>query len=106
MPNQVTSKLYSKIAGTGSYLPKKILSNQDLETMVDTTDEWIFTRTGIRERHLAAEGEFTSDLAYEAAKNYKEAADAYNQIITKYPAAMEVNDAKKYQARAQALASN
>lgn len=69
MPNQITNKLYSKIAGTGSYLPKKILSNQDLETMVDTTDEWIFTRTGIRERHLAAEGEFTSDLAYEAAKN-------------------------------------
>jgi 3-oxoacyl-[acyl-carrier-protein] synthase-3 len=69
MPSQITNKLYSKIAGTGSYLPKKILTNQDLETMVDTTDEWIFTRTGIRERHLAAEGEFTSDLAFEAAKN-------------------------------------
>lgn len=69
MSNQVTSKLYSRIAGTGSYLPKKILTNKDLETMVDTTDEWIFTRTGIRERHLAAEGEFTSDLAFQAAKN-------------------------------------
>jgi 3-oxoacyl-[acyl-carrier-protein] synthase-3 len=65
----VANKLYSRIAGTGSYLPEKILTNKDLETMVDTTDEWIFTRTGIRERHLAAEGEFTSDMALEAAKN-------------------------------------
>ena len=64
-----SQKIVSKIAGTGSYLPTKILSNKDLETMVDTTDEWIFTRTGIRERHIAAEGEFTSDLALEAAKN-------------------------------------
>ncbi len=61
--------IYSKIAGTGSYLPKKILSNADLEKLVDTTDEWIFTRTGIRERHIAAKGEHTSDLALEAAKN-------------------------------------
>lgn len=59
---------YSKIIGTGSYLPKKILSNADLEKMVDTTDEWIFTRTGIRERHVAAKNEHTSDLALEAAK--------------------------------------
>ncbi|HSF72113.1 MAG TPA: 3-oxoacyl-ACP synthase, partial [Methylotenera sp.] len=65
----MANKLYSRIAGTGSYLPEKILTNKDLETMVDTTDEWIFTRTGIRERHLAAEGEFTSDMAFEAAKN-------------------------------------
>ena len=63
------TKIVTKIAGTGSYLPEKILSNVDLETMVDTTDEWIFTRTGIRERHIAAVGEFTSDLALEAAKN-------------------------------------
>lgn len=60
---------YSRIAGTGSYLPEKILTNADLERMIDTTDEWIFTRTGIRERHIAAEGQFTSDLALEAAKN-------------------------------------
>jgi 3-oxoacyl-[acyl-carrier-protein] synthase-3 len=53
--------------GTGSYLPEKILSNADLEKMIDTTDEWIFTRTGIRERHIAAENEFTSDLAVKAA---------------------------------------
>ena len=61
--------IYSKIAGTGSYLPKKILTNKDLEKMVDTTDEWIFTRTGIRERHIAAKDEFTSDLAFKAAEN-------------------------------------
>ena len=60
---------YSKIAGTGSYLPKKILSNADLEKMIDTTDEWIFSRTGIRQRHIVAKGEHTSDLALEAAKN-------------------------------------
>ena len=62
-------KIISKIASTGSYLPKKILSNAHLEKMIDTTDEWIFTRTGIRERHIAAKSEHTSDLALEAAKN-------------------------------------
>ena len=61
--------IHSKISGTGSYLPKRILRNADFEKMVDTTDEWIFTRTGIRERHIAAEAEFTSDLAFEASKN-------------------------------------
>jgi 3-oxoacyl-[acyl-carrier-protein] synthase III len=60
--------IYSKIAGTGSYLPKKTLTNHDLEKMVDTTDEWIFTRTGIRQRHIV-EDELTSDLAFEAAKH-------------------------------------
>ena len=64
-----SSRMFSKIAGTGSYLPQKILSNADLEKMVDTTDEWIFTRTGIRERHIAASDEFTSDLALIAAQN-------------------------------------
>lgn len=58
---------YSRIAGTGSYLPQKILTNADLESMVETSDEWIVTRTGIRERHIAAEGEYTSDLALKAA---------------------------------------
>lgn len=66
--------IYSRIAGTGSYLPKKILTNADLESMVDTTDEWIFTRTGIRERHIVADDEFTSDLALHAAKNAIETA--------------------------------
>ena len=55
------------IAGVGSYVPAKILTNQDLEKMVDTTDEWITTRTGIKERHLAAKDEFTSDLGAQAA---------------------------------------
>ena len=57
----------SRIAGTGSYLPEKILTNADLEHMVDTTDEWIFSRTGIRERHIVADNQFTSDLALQAA---------------------------------------
>lgn len=61
--------IFSRIAGTGSYLPTRVLTNAELECMVDTTDEWIFTRTGIRERHIAAENEFTSDLAFNAAKN-------------------------------------
>lgn len=60
--------IYSRIAGTGSYLPKKVLSNAELEKMVDTTDEWIFSRTGIRERHIVADDEFTSDLALHAAR--------------------------------------
>ncbi len=67
-------KIVAKIAGTGSYLPQRILSNADFEKMVDTTDEWIFTRTGIRERHVAAEGEFTSDLALQASLKAIEAA--------------------------------
>lgn len=66
---------YSRIAGTGSYLPQRILTNADLERMVETTDEWIVTRTGIRERHIAADDEFTSDLAYQAALRAIEAAD-------------------------------
>ncbi|MDD5529406.1 MAG: ketoacyl-ACP synthase III [bacterium] len=57
-----------KILSTGSYLPPKVLTNFDLEKMVDTTDEWIRTRTGISERHIVEEGVFTSDLAFEAAK--------------------------------------
>src|ERR1017187_4997094 len=56
------------ITGVGSYVPAKILSNADLEKMVDTTDEWITTRTGIKERRLAAKNEFTSDLAAKAAE--------------------------------------
>ena len=65
---------FAKIAGTGSYLPKRILTNAELESMVETTDEWIVARTGIKERHIAAEGEFTSDLACQAAKNAVESA--------------------------------
>ncbi len=57
------------ILGLGSYLPKKVLTNKDLEKMVDTTDEWIIERTGIRERRIARPDEATSDIATEAAKN-------------------------------------
>lgn len=60
--------IHSKITGTGSYLPPKTLTNHDLEKLVDTTDEWIFSRTGIRQRHIV-DTEQTSDLAYEAANN-------------------------------------
>ena len=60
---------YSKIISTGSYLPQKILNNQELETMVDTTDEWILSRSGIKERRIADDGEKTSDMAYNAAMN-------------------------------------
>ena len=55
-----------KIAGTGSYVPKKVLTNFDLEKMVETNDEWIRTRTGIQERHIAAADETTGDMAYQA----------------------------------------
>ncbi len=65
---------YSRIAGTGSYLPENVVTNADLEKRVDTTDEWIRTRTGIRERRMAAPGETTSDLAYHAATRALEAA--------------------------------
>ncbi|HXB00938.1 MAG TPA: beta-ketoacyl-ACP synthase III [Steroidobacteraceae bacterium] len=66
--------MYSRIAGTGSYLPKKILTNHDLEKLVDTSDEWIRTRTGISQRHVAAEGETTTDLAEHAARRAMDAA--------------------------------
>ena len=58
----------SKIKGCGSYLPEKVLTNADLESTLETTDEWITTRTGIKKRHIVDEDQFTSDLAYEAAK--------------------------------------
>lgn len=67
--------IYSKIAGTGRYLPDRILTNADLEKMVDTSDEWIRTRTGIEQRHIAAEDELTSDLCVKAAHAAMEAAD-------------------------------
>jgi 3-oxoacyl-[acyl-carrier-protein] synthase-3 len=63
-----TSKIPVAIAGTGSYLPERIMTNKDLESIVETTEEWITSRTGIQERRIAAEGENTSDLATAAAK--------------------------------------
>jgi 3-oxoacyl-[acyl-carrier-protein] synthase-3 len=64
----VRAVTYARIAGTGSYLPEKIVTNADLERMVDTTDEWIVSRTGIRERHIAADDERTSAMAETAAR--------------------------------------
>ena len=69
-----SGRIYARIAGTGSYLPEKLLTNDDLAKQVDTSDEWIRSRTGIRERHIAAEGETTSDLGYHAAVRALEAA--------------------------------
>ena len=65
--------IYSKIIGTGSYLPEKVVTNADLEKIVDTSDQWIQERTGIKQRHVAAEGQYTSDLAFEASKKAIEA---------------------------------
>ena len=70
-PGEVT---YSRIAGTGGYLPERVLTNADLARMVDTSDEWIVDRTGVRKRHIAAEGETTCDLAEHASRRALEAA--------------------------------
>lgn len=72
---------YARIAGTGSYLPEKILTNHDLEKMVDTSDEWIRSRTGIEERHVAADGEYTVDLAEQAARRAMQAAGKTSKDI-------------------------
>lgn len=64
----------SVITGTGSYLPERILTNAELAKMVDTTDEWIVARSGIKQRHIAADGELTSDLATKAAQAAMDAA--------------------------------
>jgi 3-oxoacyl-[acyl-carrier-protein] synthase-3 len=66
--------MYSRITGTGSYLPEKVLNNHDLEKMVDTSDEWIRERTGIEKRHIAADDETTRDLATAAARQAMEMA--------------------------------
>ncbi len=66
---------YAKITGTGSAVPDAVLSNSDLEKMVETSDEWITTRTGIRERRIADDGTASSDIAHEAAQKALEAAD-------------------------------
>jgi len=65
---------YSRIVGTGRYLPERIMTNFDLEKIVDTTDEWIRTRTGVERRHVVAEDETTSDMCVEAAKKAVEEA--------------------------------
>ncbi len=67
--------LNARILGTGSYLPEKMVSNTDLSKIVDTDDEWIFSRSGIRNRHIAAESQTTSDMALQAAIKALEAAE-------------------------------
>lgn len=69
-----SNRIYSRIVGTGSYLPEKVLTNADLEKMVETSDDWIRDRTGIRQRHVAAAGETTGDLALYAATHAMQAA--------------------------------
>ena len=66
--------IHSRISGTGSYLPEKVLTNSDLEKLVDTTDAWIYTRTGIRQRHVAADDQRASDLALIACRRALDAA--------------------------------
>lgn len=65
---------FARITGTGSYLPSKVLTNKDMEKIVDTTDTWITERTGIKKRHVAADGETTCDLSEHASRNAIEAA--------------------------------
>ena len=69
------SKKYSRIISTGSYLPEKILTNHDLEKMVDTSHDWIFERTGINQRHIANDDESTVDMAYKASLKSIERSD-------------------------------
>lgn len=71
----------ARIVGTGAYVPKAVLTSKDLEQRIDTTEEWIITRTGIRERHIAAEGECTSDMAAQAARHALEMAGIGAQDI-------------------------
>ncbi len=59
---------FARIIGTGGYLPERVMTNAELEKMVDTSDEWIVTRTGIRQRHIAADNQNTSDLALHASR--------------------------------------
>ncbi|BAU29856.1 3-oxoacyl-[acyl-carrier-protein] synthase-3 [Aneurinibacillus soli] len=83
MGNSFLSK--AKITAIGTYAPERVLSNFDLEEMVDTSDEWIFSRTGIRERRIAAEGEFTTDLCVAAVqdlmKRYDKTVDDVDLIL-------------------------
>ncbi|MES9870599.1 MAG: 3-oxoacyl-ACP synthase, partial [Sedimenticola sp.] len=66
--------IYSRIIGTGGYLPDNVVTNHDLEKIVDTSDEWIRERTGIEKRHIAVDGETTCDLAEQASRRAIEAA--------------------------------
>ena len=73
--------MYSKIIGTGGYLPNKILTNKDLESLVDTTDEWIVERTGIMQRHISEDNETTSSMATKASLDAIKSANIKNSQI-------------------------
>ncbi len=73
--------MYSRITGTGSYLPEKILTNLDLEKIVETSDEWISSRTGIKQRHIADPNQKASDLAFHASQNAMDAAGVSSKDI-------------------------
>ena len=73
--------MYSKIIGTGGYLPNKILTNKDLESLVDTTDEWIVERTGIKQRHISKDNETTSSMATKASLDAIKSANIKNSQI-------------------------
>ena len=72
---------HARIIGTGSYLPERVVTNQELESRIDTSDEWIVSRTGIEARHVAADGEMTSDLAFHAASRAMQSAGVGPQDI-------------------------
>lgn len=71
----------SVILGTGSYLPERVMTNKELETIVDTTDEWIVQRSGISERRVAAKDETTADMAIEAARRALEASGLKGEVL-------------------------
>jgi 3-oxoacyl-[acyl-carrier-protein] synthase-3 len=73
--------MYSRISGTGGYLPERVMTNAELENIVDTSDDWIKSRTGIEKRHIAGDGETTCDLAEQAARNAIEAAGVKPEAI-------------------------
>ena len=73
--------LNSEIIGHGHYLPKKVLKNSDLADIVDTSDEWIFTRTGIKQRHIVENNEMTSDLAIKASMMAFDSSDLRSKDI-------------------------
>src|SRR5262245_15230454 len=68
MAGPAKAALRSVVLGCGAYLPQRVVSNNELAAQVDTTDEWITERTGIKQRHIAADGELTSDLGVKAAE--------------------------------------
>ena len=72
----------SRIIGTGSYLPERVLTNNDLTKLVDTSDKWIIERTGIRQRHIAAENETTADIAYQSSLRALKSADTSVKDMT------------------------